>query len=95
MKKFEQQLKEFKDSSFAELSGNPSDIFNTLFVELEKMYDITTDFSQLDEVKRHLSARIQQTDLPDDQQQYYLTEITDLDDYTRLFIFLEQQIQGM
>lgn len=94
MEQFNTAFDEFNSSTEQSLSDDPIQIFNTLYEELVNRFDLLNNFDKLDEIKRHLYARIESSPLDEQLKNYYQNAIEDLDDYPMLFLFLEQQIQG-
>jgi len=76
-------------------TSNPNALFKEVLATLVEKYQLFEDYSQFKEVKHELLLAVKISDLSAPHKESYTREITALDDYPRLFMFLEQEVGGL
>ena len=94
MQKFNQAIAPHLRKELDVDMSEPVTFFRATFEELIDKYDIFENFGKLKEIKQELLARIHTSKLTDNQKDFLTKDVNEIDDYARLFMFMEQEMGG-
>ena len=94
MQKFNQAIAPHLRKELDVDMSEPVTFFRTIFEELIEKYNIFEDFNKLKEIKQELLARIHTSKLSKNQKDKLTEDVTEIDDYARLFMFMDQEMGG-
>ena len=76
-------------------TDSPQEFFADLFDELDSKYTILRGSTDMREVKKHILAKVELSQLGENQKDLINSDINDIGNYTQLFMYFEQQIRGL
>ena len=87
MEKFNRAIEPHLQQNPSKGITSPAEFFLTVYDQMIEKYKIFEDYDKLQAIKDDLIVQVRTSNLSPNQKDSYEKEITDIDDYARLFLF--------